>query len=133
MLIGLQGVLYANTENGATDTLVFLNFFCEASQNYMPNGEPILQYSDHMILDNCATHHFEGGYALTESLDNVGVEVVYLPTYSRELNPIEVAFNKLKKVAQNDRIREVFARNVHEGVYKCLEEITVHDCAGLIF
>ena len=33
MLIGLEGVLYANTEDGATDTLAFLNFFDEASQN----------------------------------------------------------------------------------------------------
>ena len=54
----------------------------------MPNGQPILQYGDHVILDNCATHHFEGGYALAKSLDNTGVEVVYLPTYSPELNPI---------------------------------------------
>ena len=74
MLIGLEGVLYANTEDGATDTLAFLNFFDEASQNSMPNGQPILQYGDHVILDNCATHHFEGGYALAESLDNIGVE-----------------------------------------------------------
>lgn len=130
MLIGLEGVLYANTEGGATDTLAFLNFFDEASQNSMPNGQPILQYGDHVILDNCATHHFEGGYALAESLDDIGVEVVYLPTYSPELNPIELAFNKLKKVAQKDEIREVFARNIHEGVYECLEEITVNDCAG---
>ena len=58
MLIGLEGILYANTEDGATDTLAFLNFFGEAIQNYMPNGQPILQYGDHVILDNCATHHF---------------------------------------------------------------------------
>ena len=96
----------------------------------MPNGQPILQYGDHVILDNCATHHFEGGYALAKSFDNIGVEVVYLPTYSPELNPIELAFNKLKKVAQKDEIREVFARNVHEGVYESLKEITVNDCAG---
>lgn len=83
-----------------------------------------------MILDNCATHHFEGGYALAESLNNIGVNVVYLPTYSSELNSIELAFNKLKKVAQKDEIREVFARNVHEGVYDRVKEITVNDCAG---
>ena len=70
------------------------------------------------MCDHCATHHFEGGYALAESLDNVGVEVFYLPIYSSELNPIELAFNKLKKkVAKKDRIR-----NVHEGVYECLVE-----------
>ena len=83
-----------------------------------------------MIWDNCATHHFEGGYALAKSLDNVVVEVVYLPTFCPELNPIELVLNKLKMVAQKDRIQEVFARNVHKGVYECLEEITLNDCAG---
>ena len=65
----------------------------------------------------------KGGYALAKSLDNVGVEVVYLPTFCPELNSIELALNKLKLVAQKDRIQEVFARNVHKGVYECLEEI----------
>ena len=115
--------LYANTEDGVTDTSAFFNFFGEASKNQ-------IQYGDHVILDNCVIHHFEGGYALAESLDNVGVEVIYLFTYSPELNPIVLALNKLKKVAQKDRIREIFARNGHEGVYECLEEITVNDCAG---
>ena len=66
MLIGLEGVLYASTEDGATDTLAFLNFSDEASQNSIPNGQPILQYGDYVILDNCATRHFQGGYALTD-------------------------------------------------------------------
>lgn len=130
MLTGLQGLLYANTEDGASDTLKFLNFFGEASQNFMPNGRPILEYGDYIILDNCPTHHSEGGYALGEWLDNIGIEVIYLPTYSPELNPIELAFNKLKKIALKEESREAFARNVHEGVYKCLEELTVNDCVG---
>ena len=49
MSIGLEGVLNANTEDSAMDTLAFLNFFDEASQNSMPNGQPILQYGDHVI------------------------------------------------------------------------------------
>lgn len=132
MLIGMEGLLYANTENGASDAMTFLNFFGEASNNLMPNGEPILQYGDHVILDNCPIHHNEAGYALGEWLDSIGVEVVYLPTYSPELNPIELAFNKLKKIAVREEIREVFARSVHDGIYACLEEITVDDCVGFI-
>lgn len=128
MLIGLEGLLYANTEDGASDTLKFLNFFGEACNNFMPNGRPILQHGDYVILDNCPTHHSEGGYVLAEWLDNLGIEVIYLPTYSPELNPIELAFNKLKKIAIRDENRRAFTRNVHEGVYKCLEQLTVHDC-----
>ena len=61
MLIGLEGLLYANTED--------------------------------VIIGNCSTHHSEGGYALAEWLGNLGVEVIYLP----ELNPIELAFNKMEE------------------------------------
>jgi len=48
MLIGLEGNLYANTEDGATDTFAFLNVFDEVSQNSMPNGQPIIQYGGHV-------------------------------------------------------------------------------------
>ena len=130
MLIGLEGLLYANTENGASDTLKFLKFFEEASNSFRPNGRVVLEYGDYVILDYCSTHHYKWGYALAEWLDNLGGTVIYLPTYSPELNPIELAFNKLKKVAHQDEKRRAFARNIHEGVYKCLEEITVEDCLG---
>ena len=130
MMIGVEGLLYANTENGASDTLKFLNFFGEASNSFGPNGRPVLEYGDYLFLDNCSAHHYEGGYALAEWLENLGVEVIYLPTYSPELNPIELAFNKLKKIAHQDEKRRAFARNIHEGVYKCLEDLTAEDCIG---
>ncbi len=67
MLIGLEGLLYANTEDGVSDTLKFLNFFGEASNRFRPNGRPILEYGDYVILDNCSTHHSEGGYMLCQN------------------------------------------------------------------
>ena len=86
MLIGLEGLLYANTENGASDTLKFLSFFGEASNSFKPNGRPVLEYGDYVIRGDRSTHHYEGGYALAEWLDNLGVEVICLPTYSPELH-----------------------------------------------
>ena len=38
--MGLQGALYPNTVDGKSDTESFLNFWGEASQNKMPNGQP---------------------------------------------------------------------------------------------
>ena len=80
MLIGLEGLLYANTENGASDTLKFLNFFGEASNSFRPNRRPVLEYGDYLVLDNCSTHHYEGGYASAEWLENLGSRS-YLPSY----------------------------------------------------
>lgn len=130
LLIGLQGVLYANTEDGATDTATFLNFWGEAAANMMPNGRPILEYGDLILMDNCATHHYAGGYILAEWLDEQGIDVVYLPVYSPELNPIELVFNKLKTLAKQDNIKTVFNRNIHDGIYECLKNVTDLDCYG---
>ena len=54
----------------------------------------------------------------------------YLPTSSPEFNPIELAFNKMKAVAKQENIRQSFHRNIHVGVYNCLEQITEHDMRG---
>ena len=59
LLCGTDGIMYANTASGASGTLTFLKFFTEASQNFQPDGRPILEYGDHIILDNCAIHHLK--------------------------------------------------------------------------
>ena len=54
---------------------------------------PCLQPGDTLILDNLATHKVQGvGRLLSES----GIGLRYLPPYSPDLNPIELAFAKLK-------------------------------------
>ena len=55
------------------------------------------------------------------------MEVVYLPTYSPEFNPIELAFNKMKTVPRQENIRKSFNWNIHVGVYNCVEQITELD------
>ena len=82
LLCGLNGVMYANTLNGASNTLEFLNFFHEASQFTQPDGNPSLEYGDIIVVDNVALHRFDGGQALAEWLDSFGVTLVYLPVYS---------------------------------------------------
>ena len=91
--MGFQGVLYANTIDGTSDTQSFLNFWGEAYQIRMANGQSILHYGDIIDLDNCPIHHNEGGYNLSELLYPLGVDVVYLPVYSLELNLCELVFN----------------------------------------
>ena len=61
LLCGLEGVLYANTVEGASDSTEFLNFFGEAGQLTTANGNPAIEFGDYIILDNCATHRFQTG------------------------------------------------------------------------
>lgn len=95
-MAGLSSVLCATTLDGASNTSEFLNFFDEATKAKQINGNPVFMAGDILVLDNCATHHNAGGFALGQWLGTMGIDVVYLPTYSPEINPVEFAFNKLK-------------------------------------
>jgi transposase len=54
---------------------------------------PTLQSEDVVIMDNLPVHKVFGIKAAVES---VGASVLFLPPYSPDLNPIEMAFSKLK-------------------------------------
>jgi transposase len=54
---------------------------------------PTLQSNDVVIMDNLPVHKVFGVKAAIES---VGASVLFLPPYSPDLNPIEMAFSKLK-------------------------------------
>ena len=46
-----------------------------------------------VILDNPSIHHTDG---VVQTLQSIGVLVHFLPPYSPDFNPIEVAFSKVK-------------------------------------
>lgn len=54
---------------------------------------PTLRLGDVVIMDNLAAHKVAG---VREAIEAAGAELVYLPPYSPDLNPIELAFAKLK-------------------------------------
>jgi transposase len=55
----------------------------------------VLSHGHIVVMDNCNTHHEHRG-ALTQMLNAFGIALLYLPTYSPELSPIEFCFNKVK-------------------------------------
>ena len=95
-----DGVGYFNLLDGPTNTVNFLEFFHEASQNTSPlTDRPrmrILECGDIMIMDNLSFHHYEGGEVLEEFLNEQGIELLYTPIYSPDLNPAEQVFSKVK-------------------------------------
>jgi transposase len=67
---------------------------------------PQLRAGDLVILDNLATHKIQN---VSQLLSARGVGVRYLPPYSPDLNPIELAFAKLKA-----HLRQAAARTLDE-------------------
>jgi len=54
-----------------------------------------------VIMDNCSVHHVSEVVKMTEE---VGAMVHFLPLYSPDFNPIELAFSKVKKSLKLDGI-----------------------------
>ena len=54
---------------------------------------PTLRPGDVVVLDNLSVHKVEG---LAEIVETHGARLLYLPPYSPDFNPIELAFSKLK-------------------------------------
>ncbi len=65
---------------------------------------PTLRKGDIVFMDNLRTHKIDG---VRQALEAVGAKVRYLPAYSPDLNPIEMAFSKLKTALRKGSARTV--------------------------
>jgi transposase len=54
---------------------------------------PTLTIGDTVIMDNLSVHKLAG---VREAIEAAGAKLVYLPPYSPDFNPIEMAFPKFK-------------------------------------
>ena len=85
--------------DGAINGALFLNYVRQ-------HLAPALQPGDLLILDNLASHKVRG---VREAIESVGAQVLYLPPYSPDLNPIELAFSKLRRLLRSLATRTVDA------------------------
>ena len=58
--------------------------------------DPRRTAGDIVVMDNLSSHKVSG---VVDAIEAVGASVRYLPPYSPDLNPIELAFSKFKKAA----------------------------------
>lgn len=65
---------------------------------------PVLKTNDIVIMDNLSSHKRT---EVREAIESVGAELWYLPPYSPDLNPIELAFSKFKWLIKSAKERTV--------------------------
>jgi transposase len=65
---------------------------------------PALRPGDTVVLDNLPCHK---AACVRQSVEAAGCRLVFLPPYSPDLNPIELAFAKLKRLLRSDGHRAV--------------------------
>ena len=57
-----------------------------------------LRPNDVVIMDNLSSHKIVG---VQESIESAGAKLFFLPPYSPDFNPIELAFSKLKQLIRS--------------------------------
>jgi len=63
-----------------------------------------LKEGDYLVCDNASVHTGGDMRPLLETLMDIkGIRLVYLPTYSPELNPCELVFSKVKNLLRSNR------------------------------
>jgi transposase len=86
---------------------------------------PALKPGQVVVMDNLSSHK---GSRVRELIEGRGCELKYLPPYSPDLNPIEEAFSKIKRI-----LRRAQARNreaLIEAMGAALSALTSHDARG---
>ena len=86
---------------------------------------PTLVKGDIVFMDNLRTHKVDG---VREALRAVGATVRYLPAYSPDLNPIEMAFSKLKAALRKGAKRTV--KELWRLIGKLVKSFAPEECAN---
>ena len=86
---------------------------------------PTLRKGDIVFMDNLRTHKIAG---VREAIEAVGATVRCLPAYSPDLDPIEMAFSKLKTALRKGAARTVKA--LMKLIGKLLKTFAPEQCAN---
>lgn len=116
--MSLEGMGSSLAVEGATTSAVF--------ETYVERVlAPTLRKGQVVVMDNLSAHK---GERIRELIEQRGCELLYLPSYSPDLNPIEEAFSKIKGLLRKAEARSREA--LLEAIGAALSVITDQDAHG---
>jgi transposase len=77
------------------------------------------------VLDGLGAHRTD---TVRELIEKKGADLVFLPSYSPDLNPIEEAFSKIKNIVRKAQARTREA--LVEAIAIAISALTLEDVAG---
>jgi transposase len=116
--LGDRGMRCSMTLDGAVNRDAFESFVQQVL-------EPSLKPGDVVVMDNLSSHK---GPRVRELVEGAGATVLYLPPYSPDFNPIELAFAKLKNLLRSAGHRTMDA--LWNDIQRMLDRITPSDAVG---
>lgn len=116
--IRLDGSTACMALEGTTDTESFRS---SVSQVLVP----VLKLDDIVVMDNLSPHKSDPTLALIPS---VGAQVLFLPAYSPDLNPIEKMWRKIKSLLRTAEART--PADLITAIGQALAKVTPQDALG---
>jgi transposase len=111
----LEGMGPSLTVEGATTSVVFEAYVEQVLAPTLRRGQVV-------VLDNLSAHK---GERIRELIERRGCELIYLPSYSPDFNPIEPAFSKIKGLLRKSEARTKEA--LLEAIGAAISAVTAKD------
>ena len=86
---------------------------------------PTLRPGDVVVMDNLPAHKPP---AVRRAIERAGAELRFLPPYSPDFNPIEMAFSKIKALLKKAAARTVV--DLWDAIRDAIDAVTPADCSG---
>src|SRR5208282_2374382 len=109
-----RGMIATMTIEEATDADIFLAYVEQVLC-------PALRPGHVVVMDNLSSHKVTG---VREHIEACGAELLYLPPYSPDLNPIEKAWEKIKQLLRSAKARskEALEQAIAEAILRISPE-----------
>ena len=116
--IRLDGSTECIVVDGAMDKTMFSAYIAQILC-------PTLRPNDIVIMDNLSAHKNPD---VAEHIRKCGAELLYLPSYSPDLNPIESMWSKIKQLLRGMEMRTYDA--LEKGIADALDMVCASDALG---
>ncbi len=116
--IRLNGETAYTTYQGGTTKDKFIDYLKDVLV-------PTLHDGDIVVMDNMRTHHSK---AVKKIIEEYKINVLFLPPYSPDFNPIEKMWSKIKSVLRKLKIRDL--DNLSNAIKFSFSCVNPSDCVG---
>lgn len=126
--LSLDGILHLDVVENAVTGAVFRNFV----EGLLPLMNKFPLPNSVLVIDNASIHKVDG---IRELVEERGMRLVYLPSYSPDLNPIELTFSSVKAWlrANQDRVNREMADEggtVYNALWQAVHSVTPEKARG---
>ena len=118
--MGVEGMGHCLAVEGSTTAAVFETYVERVLAPSLRSGQLV-------VMDNLTAHKAQ---RIKELIEQRGCELLYLPPYSPDLNPIEEAFSKIKRLLREAETRT--RKALIEAMGAAISAVTDRDARGFL-